>query len=182
MPAIMPTHLLTLGKAKTPDEFKTMVWDILGTAISEYEVNGTDVLFVTYIEPEMTAGGIIRGDRSQQEILFQGSVGLVVGLGPMVNKWDSRGNKWEGREIKINDWIVCRFADCWEIHIEGVSCRMIDPETIKGFIKRPEIIASRPAAQTRVAPIVHATPPSETSPYSMVPLVSQSPRRTLING
>ena len=156
MGVIMPTHLLTLSKAKTPDEFKTMVWDILGDAIRNYEVNGTDVLFVTYIEPETTSGGIIKAQRSQQEILFQGNVGLVVGLGPLVNKYESTGRVWEGRKISINDWIVCRFADCWEIHINGVSCRMIDPETIKGFVKSPEVITSRPA-MTSVPQIIPAT-------------------------
>lgn len=145
MPVIMPAHLETLSKASTPEEFKEKVWDLLGPALKGYKVCGTDVLFVTYIEPETTSGGIIKAQQSQQEILFQGTVGLVVGLGPLAFKYDSKGFEWAGEPAKIGDWIVVRFADCWEIHIAGMSCRLIDPENIRGIIDTPEIITHRPA-------------------------------------
>ena len=144
MPVVMPAHLATLGKAKSPDDFKELTWKILGPTLKKYKVCGTDVLFVTYIEPERTGGGIYKPDTSQQEILFQGNVGLVVGMGPLAFKYDSRGFAWEGDAAKINDWIVVRFADCWEIHIDGVSCRFVDPENIRGIIETPEIITHRP--------------------------------------
>jgi hypothetical protein len=145
MPVVMPLHLLTLSKCKTPDEFKATARELLAPALSKYKVCGTDVMFVTYIEPDRTDGGIFKPDRTQQEILFQGNVGLVVGLGPLAFKYDSRGFAWEGDAAKIDDWIVVRFADCWEIHIDGVSCRLIDPENIRGIIETPEIITHRPA-------------------------------------
>lgn len=145
MPVVTPVHLATLAKAGSPNEFKGLVWNVLGSALAKYKVCGTDVLFVTYIEPERTGGGIYKSDRSQQEILFQGNVGLVVGMGPLAFKYDSRGFAWEGDAAKINDWIVVRFADCWEIHIDGVSCRFVDPENIRGIIETPEIITNRPA-------------------------------------
>lgn len=144
MPAIMPTHLLTLGQCRTPEEFKAKVHELLDPALAQYRVCNSDVMFVTYIEPEQTAGGLFKSDRTQQEVLFQGNVGLVVGLGPLVNKYDSRGVEWASHEVKIGDWIVVRFADCWETHVEGVSCRLIDPENIRGIIDTPEIITSRP--------------------------------------
>lgn len=146
MPVIMPAHLATLAKCKTPDEFKSEAWRLLGPALSQYKVCNTDVLFVTYIEPEQTSGGIWKSDRSQQEVLFQGNVGLVVGLGPLVNRYDSNSLPWESHTIETNQWIVVRFADCWEIHIDGASCRLIDPENIRGIIDTPEIITHRPAA------------------------------------
>lgn len=144
---LLPAHLDTLSKASTPDGFKTMVWELLKPHLEGYKVCNTDVLFVTYIEPEKTTGGLYKAQQSQQEILFQGNVGLVVGMGPLVNKYDSNGVKWESHEIKLNDWIVTRFADCWEVHIGGVSCRLIDPENIRGIIDDPAIITHRPTPQ-----------------------------------
>lgn len=157
MPVVMPTHLATLARCKTPDEFKLETWRLLRPALSQYKVCGTDVLFVTYIEPEQTDGGIFKSEKSQQEILFQGSVGLVVGLGPLVNKFDSKGFAWQEHEIKVNDWIVVRFADCWEIHIDGASCRLTDPESIKGIIDTPEIISNRPRARTAAPALLRAS-------------------------
>lgn len=147
MPALLPAHLATLARCATPDDFKLKVWELLGPALRDYECTGTDVLFVTYVEPEQTAGGIFKADKSQQEVLFQGTVGLVVGVGPLVGKFDGSGNAWlpDQRTPKIGDWIVARFADCWEMHLDGASCRLIDPENIRGFITRPEIITHRPA-------------------------------------
>lgn len=145
MPVVMPSHLLTLSKATSPEDFKKTVWEILKPALDGYKVCGTDVLFVTYIEPERTSGGIFKPQGSQQEVLFQGTVGLVVGLGPQVNQYDSNGLKWISHPINVNDWIVVRFADCWEVHIDGVSCRLVDPENIRGIIASPEILTHRPA-------------------------------------
>lgn len=150
MPVIMPVHLLTLSKCKTPDEFRDRAWELLTPAVEKYKPCGTDVLFVTYIEPEQSGGGILKPQKSQQEILFQGNVGLVLKLGPLVNKYDSRGMAWEGDKISVNDWIVCRFADCWEIHLDGVSCRLIDPESIKGIVTDPAIVTHRPASVSQM--------------------------------
>lgn len=148
---LLPAHLDTLSKASTPEEFKAKVWELLGPALKGYKVCGTDVLFVTYIEPEKTSGGLYKAQQSQQEILFQGTVGLVVGLGPLAFKYDSKGYAWEGDHAKLDDWIVVRFADCWEIHIAGLSCRLIDPENIRGIIDDPAIITHRP---TPAAPMI----------------------------
>lgn len=151
MPVVMPTHLATLAKARTPDEFKEMAWQLLGPALKNYRVMGTDVLFVTYIEPPRQVAGpngrsveLFQPDKSQQEILFQGNVGLVIGLGPLVNKYDAAGHPWEDAPIALDDWVVTRFSDAWEIHIDGVSCRLIDPENLRGVITDPAIITNRP--------------------------------------
>lgn len=148
MPVIMPTHLATLAQCETPGQFKKRVWELLGDAISKFEPTGTDVMFVTYIEPEKTSGGIIKGQKTQQEVLFQGTVGLIVKLGPLADKHKSNGWEWLDGERKpaVNDWIVVRFADCWEMHLDGGSFRLIDPENIRGYIETPEIVGSRPVA------------------------------------
>lgn len=159
MPVLLPAHLDTLSKVSSPEAFQTKVWELLGPALKGYEVTGTDVLFVTYIEPEQTAGGLYKPQQSQQEVLFQGTVGMVVGVGPLVGKYDATGKAWlpEQRTPKLNDWIVVRFADCWEMHLDGVSCRLVDPENIRGFIKHPSILTHRPAVASR---LVRAMQPS----------------------
>lgn len=174
MPVLLPAHLDTLSKCPTPDAFKDRVWQLLGDAIKDYEVTGTDVLFVTYIEPEQTAGGLYKPQQSQQEILFQGTVGLVVGAGPLVGKYDGAGKAWLDvqRTPKLNDWIVVRFADCWEMHLDGMSCRLVDPENIRGFIKRPEIITHRPIAKpsalVRAVPVPSKMMTSTSMPASTI--------------
>lgn len=150
----MPAHLSTLGECATPEIFKEKIWNLLGDAISKYEPTGTDVMFATYIDPGKTAGGIFLGDKTRQESLFQSNAGLIVKLGPLAHMYKGNGWKWEDCERKpqIGDWITVRFADCWEMHLDGGSFRLVDPENIRGYIETPAIIGNRPTKTSRQQP------------------------------
>lgn len=140
MPLVMPQRMMEQSRARSPDDFKQVTWDALGSALDDFKVGGSEVLFATYIEPEVTHGGIIKPGRAVQESIFQGSVGLVLAYGPLAFKYDRCGYKWEGVTAQKNDWIVVRFADCWNVDIVGVSCRVVDHENIRAVIPTPDII------------------------------------------
>lgn len=98
------------------------------------------VLIATYIEPEMSPGGIIMVQKRLDESRYQGKVGLLLKAGPSAFKFTEGGYAYEGDVPKVGDWIVYRASDGWEIFIRGVSCRYIDSDLIKSIVDDPTII------------------------------------------
>lgn len=142
MPAVMPSKLMELSRAEDP---KQAILKGLGPAINEIDVFGARVLVGTYIEPERTAGGIFKPEKTVQESLYQGSCGLVLKKGPWAFQDDPDLNiYWKGQSVDIGDWVVFRFSDAWEIHINGVSVRMVDDRDIRGRIADPRLLSSKP--------------------------------------
>lgn len=140
MAAVMPVHLMELSRHKGPEDFKTRVWGLLKAPLEGYRTTGREVLVATYIETEMTKGGIIKPNNSVAEPLFQGKVGLVLQLGPMAFKYDLYGHKWEGVSFDVNDWVILRFADSWNIHLAGVDCKIVDFESIRAVVDDPTVV------------------------------------------
>lgn len=142
MPTIMPQRTMELSQARTPDAFREMTWRFLREPLKDFRICGSEILFATYIESEITKGGIIKPNHSVQENLYQGMVGMVLMCGPNAFKYDRFGYKWESHVAAVNDWILMKFSDCVEIHINGVSCRVIDHENIRAILPTPDIITS----------------------------------------
>jgi co-chaperonin GroES (HSP10) len=103
------------------------------------------VIVATYVEPEKTAGGIIRPDKTLDESRFQGKVGLVLRKGSHAFDFE------EGRpenEPQVGDWVFYRPADAMEVGIateggrrgEGISCRIIFDDMIMGLIANPDAV------------------------------------------
>lgn len=95
------------------------------------------VLVATYILPARTKGGIIRIDSTIQENEFQGSIGLVIGLGPGAFKDDNIA-KFNGVTPKLHDWVLYRPADGLALEIRKVPCRLFEDVDIKMIVKAPE--------------------------------------------
>ena len=142
MPAIMPQLTKELSECANADEFKDKINKYVMPHVKDVQVNGSEILIATYIERNKTKGGLLKGDRTVQESLYQGSVGIILATGPLAFKFDNSGFKWGGVKPTVGDWVLVRFADCLECHIVGCSCRFVDHQSIHAVLENPEIITS----------------------------------------
>lgn len=123
---------------------KKALLDAVGD-ISGIEVFHNLVLVATYIEPEKTAGGIIKPDRTLAENRFQGKAALVLKKGPLAFK-DDGVVKFGGADIHEGDWVVVRPSDGMEFFkrelgtSEGTSCRLFEDTHIKARVTDPELV------------------------------------------
>lgn len=108
--------------------------------LSGLELPNDLVLMANYIEPEKTAGGIIKPQKSLDESRYQGKVGLVLKCGPTAFKFTNGGYAFEGTVPKVGNWVVFRKSDAWETFVRGVSCWYIDSDLIKAIVDDPAII------------------------------------------
>lgn len=144
MAAVLPSKLQQLSRATDP---RDGLWKAVGSAINDIQVFGAQLLVGTYIKSEKTAGGILLPDSVKQEDLWQGNLGLVLKKGPWAFQDDERLNiDWKGQDVEVGDWVILRYSDALEMHLNGVSVRLIDDRDIRGVVSRPEILASKPIA------------------------------------
>jgi co-chaperonin GroES (HSP10) len=87
------------------------------------EILHSQVLCMTYIESEMTAGGIIKPQKSIEEDRFQGKLFLVVAMGPGAFL-DDRVAQFHGVTIKPKDWVLARPSDGMELFYNGCTMRL----------------------------------------------------------
>lgn len=102
------------------------------------EILHNQVLVALYIRPTKTRGGIITTDKSRDEDMYQGSIGLVIGLGPGAFK-DDKVAQFHGKKIKLNDWVLFVPADGIGIHINGVPCRLFQDTRILMRLANPQL-------------------------------------------
>ncbi len=142
MPAVLPRSLKILSQAADP---KSALFKAVGPALNEIEPFGAQLLVATYIEPERTKGNIIIPEGSVRESLYQGAIGLVLKKGPWAFVDDDQlGVNWKGQDVEVGDWVVFRYSDAWEQHLNGVSVRFVDDRDIRGRISDPTVLTSRP--------------------------------------
>ena len=143
MPVISPAKLNIISKASGADP-KKAIWDALDGAIDKINPFGSWVLVGTYIAPEKI-GSIFIPDKSKDEDLYQGIVGLVLKKGPQAFQDDAQ-NVFRGEAVEVNQWVLFRFSSAWEFHLNGVSVRFVPDIEIKGTIEHPELVSGRPVA------------------------------------
>jgi hypothetical protein len=136
--ALMANTLLALSQA---DDVKKALIDKTKDVVASYKLFDDDVLLGTYIEPEKTAGGILKTQRMLDESRFQGKVGLLLKIGPSAFKYDRSGVfQFEGDKPALHTWCVYRASDGWEISLNGVSCRIIRANALRGHGVNPKDI------------------------------------------
>lgn len=108
----------------------------LGDIKDEAEVFHSQVLVVGYIHPAKTKGGIITTDNARAEDQWQGTIGLVIKLGPGAFKDDSVA-KFHGKKLKEGDWVMYRAADGVSLHIRGVPCKLFQDTNILMRVSDP---------------------------------------------
>jgi co-chaperonin GroES (HSP10) len=101
------------------------------------EVLHSQVLCMTYVQPERTAGGIILTHKSQDEDRFQGKIALVVAMGPGAFKDDAVA-KFHGKSVKVGDWVLARPSDGMEMFYNGCSLRLFQDVDIRMRIDDPK--------------------------------------------
>ena len=67
---------------------------------------------------------------------FQGTVGLLILVGPTAFKYDG-SYSFEGEPPKVGDWVTYRPADGFEIAFRKASCRVFRSESIIGIASDP---------------------------------------------
>lgn len=113
---------------------KAILLDELGKLDCEVFHNG--VLVATYIQPAKTQGGIIVPEKTRDEDIYQGSIGLVVGLGPGAFKDDTIA-QFHGVTVGLHDWVLYQPADGLSLEINGVPCRLFADVKIKMRVQDP---------------------------------------------
>lgn len=141
MPAIIPAKLRQMSESSDP---KRAILDALGDALDHVKVPGGLVLVGTYIPPGKSLGGIIFSDRTRDESLWQGSMGMVLKLGTTAFQDDDLNKFNPDDKAKPGDWVLFRFSSAWEQHLNGVSVRFVPDTEIKGITTDPSIWTHRP--------------------------------------
>lgn len=140
----MRAKLREVAQAAQHDPKKALL-ESLGDSVNAIEVFHNQVLCATYIEPEKTAGGIIKPDRTLAENRFQGKCFLVLKLGPNAFK-DDRTVQFGGVTITEGDWVIAYPSDGRELFSvdasgsAGTCCRLFDDVNIKGRVSDPSLI------------------------------------------
>ena len=146
----MRANLREIAQAASYDPSKALL-DAAGD-LSSYEVFHNYVLVATYVAPDRimqgfeAIGGLIKTDRNVDEDRFQGKIGLVLKVGPLAFKEDSR-TKFGGVSVEVGDWVMYRPSDGMELFIkdrrsanDGLPCRLIEDVFIKGAVSDPSLI------------------------------------------
>lgn len=121
--------------AKDPaDVIKEEVGDL-----SNVEIFHNLILVGIYKRPEKTKGGIIITQKTQAEEQFQGTVGLVLKVGPGAFK-DDANNKFYNQSVKEGDWVVYRTSDTHKIAINGTICRLLEDSLVKLRVPHPDCV------------------------------------------
>lgn len=120
---------------------KTVINRELGKRAQGMHPIGAQILIGTYVRPEKTAGGIFLTDKNREEDLYQGKVGLVMGMGPLAFTDDERtGHKWGKPVPKIGDWVVFRVGDTLGALAGKRMLRFLDETAIRAIIDHPDAL------------------------------------------
>lgn len=115
------------------------IFDALKGAHEGFSPVGSDILMAIYQRPEKTKGGIILTDKTKGEDIYQGKIGLVLKVGPLVAE-DKITDWFGGKPPKPGDWIVIRVGDTFVFELGGVLCRTLEAKQIRGVIAEPDTV------------------------------------------
>lgn len=132
MGVVTARNTARLSRAADP---KQAIFDAVGD-LDSFTIFHNQILVVTYVRPETTAGGIIRPNQNVDEDEYQGKVGLVVKVGPTAFL-DTVEEDFQGQSVSVGDWVVYRTGDGWQLTIRDTACRILTDRTIRLKIKQP---------------------------------------------
>lgn len=121
---------------------KAVILDALGD-LSGMDLMLNHILVAVYQRgktAEKTKGGIYLPDKTKDEDKWQGSVGLVVGLGPKAYQ-DDEVTKFDGESVEVGDWVWFRPAEGTLCVVNKVLCRVFGSERgIVAKIPNPDYV------------------------------------------
>jgi co-chaperonin GroES (HSP10) len=130
----------TVARISSAADPKKEIQSLMKDSAKEVDVLHGKVLVALYIMPEKSKGGIILTDKTKEEDVWQGMVGLVIKKGRIAFK-DDENTKFGGADLKENeDWVAFTPGDGRRIQINGVDCRIIEDTQILMKVKDPSII------------------------------------------
>jgi len=107
--------------------------------IDGVEIFNNQVLVAVYIRPNTAKVGgrtFYLTDNTVDEDKYQSKVGLLVKKGPTAFV---EGEGWFiNTEFNIDDWLVFKPSDGWNITVNGVLCRVIEDVNIRGRVDQPD--------------------------------------------
>jgi len=130
-----------LAELDGPEKQKQQIFKDLGN-LKDFELLDDDLLVATYVDSEIAISGkradgtsysLYKPQSMTQEARFQGKAALVVAMGPTAFKYHPNGQLYEGRAVKVGDWVVIHPSDGREIFLKDpkaagndyVACRRI---------------------------------------------------------
>lgn len=136
--SVAPASMMKIASAADP---KKAILDMIGAAVEKTEVMMNNIMIATYIEPEKTAGGIIKVHRSLQESIYQGKCYLVLKCGPIAYKNDAR-NDFAGQNVKPGDWVIVRNSDGLDLQfgVDRVACKFVEEAHIRAIVPDPSLV------------------------------------------
>lgn len=117
---------------------KDQLWRNLGDLSGE-EVQHAQVLVAMFAGSKYHPGTtLLRTDRDLMEQKFQGSVGMVVKMGPGAYK-DDKMAQFYGVKLEVGDWVLFRQSDGLPLNIREVPCVLFEDVNIKMRVSDPSI-------------------------------------------
>jgi hypothetical protein len=114
---------------------RTLVGDLSGV-----KVMGNRVLVGIYIEPSKK-GNLWLGKETLKESVYQGTVGMVLKMGPQAFK-DDPDNKisFHGETVSDGDYVAFRAGDAKRCQINGLDCRFVEDVLIDMVVADPNCV------------------------------------------
>jgi co-chaperonin GroES (HSP10) len=107
--------------------------------LDNFEIFNNDILVAVYIRPEKTKSGIYLTGQTRSEDRFQSKVGLILKKGPLAFVDDNK-TWFSDAKFEVNDWIVFRPSDGWNITVNDVLCRILSDTSIRGRVSHPDLV------------------------------------------
>lgn len=133
----------TLTKlAQAEDPKKALIKEV--GSLANMSLMGNRVLVAIYIAPEKMVSGLYRPSSQLKEDVYQGTVGLVLKLGPQAFRDEPETKTFfHGTSVPVGSWVVFRPGDAKRIQINGVDCRMVEDTLIDMVIDNPELVTHK---------------------------------------
>lgn len=133
-------NLVNFAQYQTPDALKDAIFAQIGEVSAMIpKMSPNELLVSIYVQPEKTAGGIIRPNSNVNEDRYQGKAVLLIAKGATAFKYQG-AFPWEGPAPDVGEWLVMRVADGFDLDLNGVPCRMLDYAQYKMVISDPRLV------------------------------------------
>jgi len=114
------------------EDLRTKIGDLSG-----FNLIGPKVLCAIYVRPEKTKGGIILSNKTRDEDIYQGKIGLIVRVGVNVGV----DPDWFGdNKLEIGAWAGFRASDGYSLIVNGVNCRILEDVRVQCIASHPDLI------------------------------------------
>jgi hypothetical protein len=102
------------------------------------------IITATYYLPpydELGNSGVkfYRADKSHDEALWQGKVGLVIGKGPLAFR-DDEHVKFYGQNVEIGDWVQYDILEGRQFTVDRIHCRRLKDTQIVMRVGDPRLV------------------------------------------